>query len=100
MLCSQDSTKFLELGAPHRVRHLFVQAGWPGPRGKTSRFIFRSCFLDTGQDDPEQGSAAWRALSGADTRKTRAEKAGVICFLPKPFTGEKLIDCLNQALIG
>jgi FixJ family two-component response regulator len=35
-----------------------------------------------------------------DTQKARAEKAGVTCFLPKPFTGEKLIDCLNRALIG
>ncbi len=35
-----------------------------------------------------------------DTQKARAEKAGVVCFLPKPFTGERLIDCLNQALIG
>jgi FixJ family two-component response regulator len=35
-----------------------------------------------------------------DTQRARAEKAGVTCFLPKPFTGEKLIDCLNQALIG
>jgi FixJ family two-component response regulator len=35
-----------------------------------------------------------------ETQKLRAEKAGVTCFLPKPFTGERLIDCLNQALIG
>lgn len=35
-----------------------------------------------------------------ETQKARAEKAGVTCFLPKPFTGERLIDCLNQALIG
>lgn len=35
-----------------------------------------------------------------DAQRVRAEKAGVTCFLPKPFTGEKLIDCLNRALIG
>jgi FixJ family two-component response regulator len=35
-----------------------------------------------------------------ETQRTRAEKAGVTCFLPKPFTGEKLITCLNQALVG
>jgi FixJ family two-component response regulator len=35
-----------------------------------------------------------------ETQKLRAEKAGVTCFLPKPFTGQKLIDCLNRALIG
>ncbi len=35
-----------------------------------------------------------------DTQRARAEKAGVTCFLPKPFTGERLIDCLNRALIG
>ena len=35
-----------------------------------------------------------------EAQKVRAERAGVTCFLPKPFTGEKLIDCLNRALIG
>lgn len=35
-----------------------------------------------------------------ETQRLRAEKAGVTCFLPKPFTGEALIDCLNRALIG
>lgn len=35
-----------------------------------------------------------------DAQRLRAERAGVTCFLPKPFTGEKLIDCLNRALIG
>jgi FixJ family two-component response regulator len=35
-----------------------------------------------------------------DIQKLRAEKAGVTCFLPKPFNGEKLIDCLNRALTG
>jgi len=34
-----------------------------------------------------------------DIQKLRAEKAGVTCFLPKPFNGEKLIDCLNRALL-
>lgn len=33
-----------------------------------------------------------------ETQKVRAERAGVTCFLAKPFTGEKLIDCLNAAL--
>ena len=33
-----------------------------------------------------------------DAQRARAERAGVTCFLPKPFTGEKLIDCLTLAL--
>lgn len=35
-----------------------------------------------------------------ETQRARAHKAGVTCFLPKPFTGDSLIDCLKQALVG
>lgn len=35
-----------------------------------------------------------------EAQKRRAEQAGVTCFLPKPFAGKTLIDCLNRALLG
>jgi FixJ family two-component response regulator len=35
-----------------------------------------------------------------EAQRRRAEQAGVTCFLPKPFVGETLIDCLERALLG
>lgn len=33
-----------------------------------------------------------------EATRTRAERAGVVCFLRKPFSGDSLIGCLNTAL--
>jgi FixJ family two-component response regulator len=35
-----------------------------------------------------------------DNARARALKAGAICFLAKPFAGEALIKCLDDALQG
>ena len=35
-----------------------------------------------------------------ETTRARALQAGAICFLPKPFAGPTLIDCLGVALQG
>lgn len=33
-----------------------------------------------------------------DAARARGERAGVSCFLSKPFSGAKLIECLERAL--
>lgn len=33
-----------------------------------------------------------------DTARAKAEQAGAVCFLKKPFTGDSLIGCLERAL--
>lgn len=33
-----------------------------------------------------------------DAALARAKKAGVVCFLRKPFSGDNLVRCLNKAL--
>jgi FixJ family two-component response regulator len=48
-------------------------------QGYTVPFIFITAFPD-------------------DSVRTRALKAGAICFLGKPFTGPALIDCIKTAL--
>ena len=48
-------------------------------QGYTVPFIFITAFPDDGV-------------------RTRALKAGAICFLGKPFTGPALIDCIKTAL--
>lgn len=35
-----------------------------------------------------------------DGARARAEQAGAVCFLQKPFSGDSLIGCLESALAG
>ena len=54
----------------------------------------QACLLANGQTFPFIFVTAFSVESDRD----RALKAGATCFLSKPFDGEALIECLENAL--